>query len=59
MSQIGLGPIKNHVNQMTRLTDLELYIKLRTSMDVGAVSIWQDPRKSKMWRDSAHGAIAQ
>ena len=39
MRQIGLGPIKNHVNQMTRLTDLELYIKLRTSMDVGAVYI--------------------
>ena len=39
---VSLGS-ENHVNQMARLTDLELD---RTSMGVGTVSIRRDPRKS-------------
>ena len=30
----------------------------RTSMELGAVSIWRNPRKSTMWCDSTRGAIA-
>ena len=41
---------ENHVNQMARLTDFEL--------DVGAVSIRRDPRKSTMWSTwHAHKAM--
>ena len=42
---------------MARLTDIELDVK-RTSMDVGAVSIRRDPRKSTMWSTwQAHKAM--
>ena len=47
---------ENHVNQMARMTELELDVK---SMDIDAVSIRRDPKKSKMWCDSTRGAIAQ
>ena len=42
------GAQLNHVNQMARLTDFELDVK-RTSMDVGAVSMRRDPKKSITW----------
>ena len=44
---------ENHVNQMARLTRV---IRKITSMDVGAVSIRWDPRKSTMCEYLAHKA---
>ena len=39
---------ENHVNQMARLTDFELDVK-EPQMDVGAVSIRRDLKKSTTW----------
>ena len=47
---------ENQVNQMARLTRAG---RKRPSIDVGAVSIRRDPRKSTMWCESTGGEKAK